>query len=302
MSILTVGSIAFDSITTPAGKAERVLGGSASHFSMAASLFVPVSVVAVVGEDFESEQWALFKGRNIDVSGVETKPGLTFAWGGIYSQDFHNRETLFTHLNVFEHFHPVLSEKQKNLPHIFLGNIDPEIQQSVVKQTAHPELICCDTMNYWIDHKKMQLHETLKMVDVLIINDSEILQLAELLDFETAVSKILGMIGQYRKKFPPVLVIKQGEKGAIIFYGQSRFSVPAYRLERIVDPTGAGDSFAGGFVGHLARTSDYSFENFKKALCYGGATASFNLENFGLQDLQRATPEMVEARFATYGL
>jgi sugar/nucleoside kinase (ribokinase family) len=297
-NILAVGTMAFDSIETPAGKAERVLGGSVSHFAMGASLFVPVSVIAVVGEDFTKEDFKVFEGRQIDTSGVEILPGQTFAWGGKYSEDFHNRETLFTHLNVLTQFQPKLSPEHKKIEHIFLGNVDPKIQLDVLKQMEDPSLIVLDTMNYWIEKSRPELLEVLKLIDILIINDTEALQLAETLDMDEVVKKILDMIGTERQS-SPTLVIKQAEKGASAYRKDARFHVPAISGLKVVDPTGAGDSFAGGFVGHLAQTGDYTFENIKKALYFGCSTASFNLEGFGLEDLKLATYEKVIERFNT---
>lgn len=299
MSILAVGSVAFDSIETPAGKAERVLGGSASHFAVAASNFVPVSVVAIVGEDFSDEHLQTFASKGIDTSGIAKVPGLSFAWGGRYSEDFHDRETLFTHLNVFEHFKPKLSPEQAASSHLFLGNIHPDIQMDVLRQAQSPELVCCDTMNFWITGAKDRLLEVLRLVDILIINDSEALLLSGKSDLDSAASAILRLMDSEHNRFSPTLVIKQAEAGAAIFQGSAFAHTPAFPVANVIDPTGAGDSFAGGFVGFLAETRDYSLENMEKAVSIGCATASFNLENFGLEDLRKASKVRILERAET---
>ncbi|MFQ5677159.1 MAG: PfkB family carbohydrate kinase, partial [bacterium] len=246
MSILVVGSMALDTVKTPFGSVEDALGGSAAYFSAAASSFSPVNLVAVVGQDFKLDQISFLEKRNVDLKGLEIKSGKTFRWGGNYGEDLNSRETLFTHLNVFEDFEPKIPDDYKDSQYIFLANIGPELQMEVLEQIHSPKLVALDTMNYWIDRALPALRETLARVDVLIINDSEIRQLAEEANLVKA-SRIVHEMG------PKILIIKKGEHGAMMIAREGLFWAPAYPLELIYDPTGAGDTFAGGFIGYLAK-------------------------------------------------
>jgi sugar/nucleoside kinase (ribokinase family) len=301
MSILVVGSVAYDTVETPFGRAERVLGGSASFFSVAASFFVPVNLVAVVGEDFGAEQMAAFAGRPIDTEGLEKTAGETFHWAGKYSYDLNARETLFTHLNVFEFFKPRIPERYRRSEHVFLGNIHPALQREVLDQVEKPRLVVCDTMNYWISRTPDELKETLRRVDVLLINDAEARELSGEWNMVRAARKI-------REMGPSVLVVKKGEHGVLMFGEQGSFAAPAYPLEEVFDPTGAGDTFAGGFMGYLAaghgeagvqrgRVDDAVL---RRAVIMGSTLASFDVEAFSLDRLLRLTRAEIEERFRLF--
>lgn len=284
MSLLVVGSVGLDSVYTPFDKMENALGGSATYISLAASYFSgPIHFVGVVGEDFPQKYLKLLESHNIDLEGLQIiKNGKTFRWAGKYHYDLNVRDTLLTELNVFETFNPIIPKKFQKAQFVCLGNIDPVLQLRVLDQLEEPKFIVCDTMNYWIDRKKTELLELIKKVNVLIINDSE----ARLLAHEPNLIKSARMI---REMGPEVLIIKKGEHGALLFTDDQIFSAPAYPLEMIFDPTGAGDSFAGGFVGYLHKTQDLSPENLKCAVIYGSAMASFCVEKFstsGLEDLE----------------
>lgn len=276
MSILAVGTVAFDSIETPTGSADHILGGSATYISLASRFFCPdVRLVAVVGNDFPESYIELLKDRKIDIQGLEVqKEGKTFAWSGRYHDDFNGRDTLYTHLNVLETFDPVVPESYKDSRIVCLGNIEPTLQSKVLEQMSNPQLIVCDTMNFWIDHTLDSLKDTLKKIHCLMINDEEVRQLAEEPNLLKAARKILKM-------GPKVLVIKKGEHGAIVLDNESIFALPAYPLEGIQDPTGAGDTFMGGFVGYLSQYEMFGEDTFKRAVVYGTALASFTVERFG---------------------
>ncbi|MFK7846396.1 MAG: PfkB family carbohydrate kinase [Rhodothermales bacterium] len=276
MSILAVGTVAFDSIETPTGSADHILGGSATYISLASRFFCPdVRLVAVVGNDFPQTYIELLKDRKIDIQGLEVqKEGKTFAWSGRYHDDFNGRDTLYTHLNVLETFDPVVPESYKDSRIVCLGNIEPTLQSKVLEQMSNPQLIVCDTMNFWIDHTLDSLKDTLKKIHCLMINDEEVRQLAEEPNLLKAARKILKM-------GPKVLVIKKGEHGAIVLDNESIFALPAYPLEGIQDPTGAGDTFMGGFVGYLSQYEMFGEDTFKRAVVYGTALASFTVERFG---------------------
>lgn len=284
MSLLVVGSVGLDSVYTPFDKIEDALGGSATYISLAASYFSgPIHFVGVVGEDFPKKYIQLLEQHNIDLEGLQiVNGGKTFRWAGKYHYDLNIRDTLLTELNVFQSFNPVIPEKFQRAQFVCLGNIDPALQISVLNQLKNPKFIVCDTMNYWIEGKKDSLLELLKKVNVLIINDSE----ARLLAHEPNLIKASKMI---RELGPEILVIKKGEHGALLFVEDQIFSAPAYPLEMIYDPTGAGDTFAGGFTGYLHKTQDLSPENLKCAVVYGSAMASFCVEKFstkGLEELE----------------
>ncbi len=290
MSILVVGSAALDTVETPFGTVEDALGGSAIYFSAAASYFAPVNLVAVVGDDFPKEKIEFLKKKNVDFSGLEVADGKTFRWGGKYGFDLNDRDTLFTHLNVFEKFEPKIPDSYKNSEYIFLANIGPELQMDVLKQIQSPKLVALDTMNYWIGGDLPALRETLKHVDVLIVNDSEVRQLAYEANLVKA-SKIVQEMG------PKTLIIKKGEHGALLITQDSFFWAPAYPLEFIYDPTGAGDTFAGGFMGYMAKSDDISIDNLKRAVVFGSTMASFCVEKFSLERLENLTEEEIRKRF-----
>jgi len=290
MSILVVGSVAFDTVETPFGAVEDALGGSAIYFSAAASYFAPVRIVAVVGEDFSKQKLDFLTKRKVDLRGLEVRKGKTFRWGGRYDYDLNSRTTLFTHLNVFENFAPAIPKEYRDSEFIFLANIAPELQMEVLQQIRSPKLVALDTMNYWIDRSLPALFETLRAVNVLIINDSEARQLAQEANLVKAAKKIMAM-------GPQVLIIKKGEHGALMFMSESFFWAPAYPLESIYDPTGAGDTFAGGFIGYLAKSRNLSPDNYKCALIVGSAMASFCVERFSVERLQDLTTEEIRQRF-----
>ena len=293
MSILVVGSVAFDSVETPFGKAEKVLGGSASFFSVAASFFVPVSLVGVVGSDFGEKERAAFAGRDIDLAGLEVADGLTFHWGGKYSFDLNSRDTLFTDLNVFQSFKPKIPAAYRQSKQVFLGNIDPELQRDVLDQVEKPDLVACDTMNFWISGRLEELKKTLARVDVLLINDAEARQLSGEWNLVKAARVIRGM-------GPKTLVLKKGEHGVIMFTEQGAFAAPAYPLEEVFDPTGAGDTFAGGFLGYLAGAPARDEATLRRAIVMGSTLASFCVEAFSLDRLLRLTRAEIDERFRLF--
>ena len=291
MSILVVGSVAFDSIETPFGKVEEALGGSATYFSTSASFFTDVNLVAVVGEDFPDEHRRMLAERNIDLTGLQTAPGKTFRWKGRYGFDLNEAQTLDTQLNVFESFSPELPDNYRDAEYVFLANIDPELQLEVLKQVRKPKLIACDTMNFWIDGKRDQLVKTLEYVDILIINEGEVRQLADEPNLQKAARTILAM-------GPKTLIVKRGEYGVIMFSEHSVFSAPAVPLEEVFDPTGAGDTFAGGFFGYLASTQNLSDESMRQAVVFGSVMASFTVESFSLDRLKELDYSQIKDRFS----
>ena len=293
MSILVVGSVAFDSVETPFGKAEKVLGGSASFFSVAASFFVPVNLVGVVGSDFGEKERAAFAGRDIDLAGLEVADGLTFHWGGKYSFDLNSRDTLFTDLNVFQSFKPKIPAAYRQSKQVFLGNIDPELQRDVLDQVEKPDLVACDTMNFWISGRLEELKKTLARVDVLLINDAEARQLSGEWNLVKAARVIRGM-------GPKTLVLKKGEHGVIMFTEQGAFAAPAYPLEEVFDPTGAGDTFAGGFLGYLAGAPARDEATLRRAIVMGSTLASYCVEAFSLDRLLRLTRAEIDERFRLF--
>ena len=290
MSLLVVGSVAFDAIETPFGKVDRTLGGAASYFALAASHFTPVRVVAIVGDDFSARDEAVFRGRRIDLTGVEHVSGKTFFWAGRYSQNMNERTTLATELNVFANFRPTLPGAYCDSSFIFLGNIDPTLQRSVLQQVnGKPKVVGLDTMNYWIERTPEELRETLKHTHILMINDDETRQL-------TGEHNLMRAARHIFKMGPRTLVIKRGEHGALMVHDKFLFSVPGYPLEEVHDPTGAGDSFAGGFMGALASAGRINHQTLRRAMVYGSVLGSFAVERFGVERLSHLTRREIHAR------
>lgn len=293
MSILVVGSVAFDNVKTPFGTAENVLGGSATYFSVAASFFSKVNVVAVVGEDFSDRHEKIFQRRGVNIRGLQRKPGKTFFWWGEYSDNLNDCRTLDTQLNVFADFSPQIPREYQSSPFVFLGNIDPRLQRDVLRQVQRPRLIALDTMNYWINNTPDELRKTLKLVDLLIINDNEVRMLTGEHNLVRAAEKILTM-------GPKTLVMKRGEYGVAMFRKSSIFAAPAFPLRQVFDPTGAGDSFAGGFMGYIASCRSLSEANLRRAIIYGSVVASFNVEDFSLNRLSKLRRQEIEKRFRQF--
>lgn len=292
MSLLVVGTVAFDAIETPFGKTDKIVGGAASYIALAASYFHPqIHLVSVIGDDFPQSFLDTLKNAGVSLDGLEVKKGeKSFFWSGKYHNDLNTRDTLVTELNVLEHFNPVVPEAAKECEFLMLGNLVPAVQQKVISQLKkRPKLIVLDTMNFWMDIAMDDLKKTLTMIDVLTINDSEARQLSGEYSLVKAAQKILAM-------GPKVLVIKKGEHGALLFNKEEVFFAPALPLEEVYDPTGAGDSFAGGFIGYLAKTEDISFDNMKRAIIFGSAMASFTVEKFGTERLIGLSEEDVEER------
>lgn len=290
MSILVVGTVAFDSIETPFGTAERVLGGSASYFSLAASYFAPVRLVGVIGQDFPQEYLDLFNQRGVDLEGLKTEKGESFHWRGRYHEDINIRDTLELHLNVLSGFVPRLPESYRDADYVFLGNIDPAMQIEVLNQIRRMRLVVCDTMDHWINESARELRAVLKRIEMLVINDSEAKLLSGCNNIVRAARSILKM-------GPEVVLIKRGEYGVLQFSDSSVFATPAYPLEEVFDPTGAGDSFAGGFLGQLARSGDHSQRGIRRAIVYGSVVASFTVEDFGVKRLTSVSLDNIEERY-----
>jgi sugar/nucleoside kinase (ribokinase family) len=293
MSILVVGSVAFDTVETPFGRADKVLGGSASFFSLAASFFAPVNLVGVVGDDFGDKELAAFKGRPVDLTGLERASGKTFHWQGKYSFDLNARDTIATDLNVFEFFKPKIPAAYRRSEYVFLGNIDPELQRGVLDQVEKPKLVACDTMNFWISGRLEELKKTLRRVDVLLINDAEARQLSGEWNIVKAARAI-------RALGPRTLVIKKGEHGVLMFSDAGSFAAPAYPLESVFDPTGAGDTFAGGFLGYLAHQDSLDETHLRRAVVMGSTLASFCVEAFSVDRLVTLRREEVDERFRLF--
>ena len=290
MSLLAVGSVAFDAIESPYGKVERTLGGAATYFAVAASFFAPVNLVAIVGEDFTDEDAEIFRGRRIDLDGLERAPGKSFFWAGRYSENLNERMTLATELNVFAQFRPHLPEKYRAAKYVFLANIAPDLQRSVLHQVkGRPKLTAVDTMNYWIERTNQELRETLRRVDILMINDSETRQLSSEHNLLRAARRIFNM-------GPSTLVVKRGEYGAMMVDRRGVFCVPAFPLEEPHDPTGAGDSFAGGFMGYVAGRGQRNDVALRRAMVYGSVMGSFAVERFGLDRLRSLRKSEITAR------
>jgi sugar/nucleoside kinase (ribokinase family) len=293
MAILVVGSVALDAVKTPFGEEEEILGGSASYFSVAASYFASVSMIAVVGEDFSESHVRFFQQKGIDTTGLQRAEGKTFRWKGEYGFDMNVARTLDTQLNVFAGFSPQIRTEHRKLEYLFLGNIDPDLQREVLRQVQRPKIVGCDTMNYWMAHKRESLVKTLALVDILIINDAETRELAQKPNVIQAAREILSW-------GPKALVVKRGEYGALMIGQKSVFAVPAFPLEDVVDPTGAGDSFAGGFMGYLAAAGSWKEEDLRKAVVFGTVMASFDVSEFGLRRLGNLTYTEIATRFREF--
>jgi sugar/nucleoside kinase (ribokinase family) len=300
MSIVVVGSVAFDTVTSPSGSVKNILGGAATYFSLAASYFTQVRVVAVVGEDFGPEQEQVFHKRGIDIRGIEHAKGKTFRWGGTYAENLNEAKTDFTDLNVFQSFQPRIPKEYDDTEFLFLANIQPTLQADVRRKMNGVRLTGCDTMNYWIKGTPRELAETLKLVDVLLINDTETKMLAHENNLPRAAQKVLAM-------GPQALVVKHGEYGATIFFregafgfGRHPFRAPSLPIDEVKDPTGAGDSFAGGFMGYIAAQEQLNREVMKRALFYGGVMGSLAVERFGTERLQSLTREEIDGRFQVF--
>jgi sugar/nucleoside kinase (ribokinase family) len=296
MSLVIVGSVAFDAIETPFGKTDKIIGGAASYIALASSYFTQnTKLVAVVGEDFPVEFIDTLKGKGVNTEGLQVKQGQkSFFWSGKYHNDMNSRDTLVTELNVLGDFDPIIPESYQDCEYLMLGNLTPQVQMTVLKRlTKRPKLVVLDTMNFWMEVALDDLKATLKMVDVLTINDEEARQLSGEYSLVKAASKIQEMGPKY-------LIIKKGENGALLFHGKEVFFAPALPLEEVFDPTGAGDTFAGGFIGYIAKTNDISFENMKNAIIYGSAMASFCVEKFGTERLMNLTETEMSERINAF--
>ncbi len=294
MSLTVVGSVAFDALETPFGKRDKILGGAATHFSLSSSFFTDVNAVGIVGNDFGDDEWAVFKRHNINTDDIEiVKDGKTFFWSGRYEYDMNVAHTLDTQLNVFETFDPKLSDKSKNTDLLFLANILPMIQKGVRAQ-SNAKFVAMDTMNFWIDSMKDAVIETMKVVDCIIINDAEARQLADEPNIHVAAKKLMETGGL------KAVVIKRGEYGAALFTENAYFAIPAYPLESVFDPTGAGDTFAGGFMGYLASQDEINEETMRRAMVFGTIMSSFNVEEFGTERVDRLTHEEINGRFSDF--
>jgi sugar/nucleoside kinase (ribokinase family) len=292
MSLLVIGTVAFDAIETPFGKTDKIVGGAATYAGLAASYFYnKVNIVAVVGDDFPAEEIADFNAHNINTDGLQIKAGeKSFFWSGKYHNDMNSRDTLVTDLNVLADFDPIIPESYQDCEYLMLGNLSPQVQQTVIKRLKNrPKLVVMDTMNFWMDIALDDLLETIKMVDVLTINDAEARQLSGEYSLVKAANKILAMGPKY-------LIIKKGEHGALLFHEDHIFSAPALPLAEVFDPTGAGDTFAGGFIGYMAKVGTVNFNNMKNAIIFGSALASFCVEKFGTEKIKNLTDEEVAAR------
>jgi sugar/nucleoside kinase (ribokinase family) len=293
MSILVVGSVAIDSVETPFGIGENVLGGSATYFSTSASFFTDVNLVGVIGDDFPQEHINFLQSRNIDLRGLVRESGKTFHWKGKYGYDLNEAQTLDTQLNVFQTFRPQIPAEYADTDYLILANIDPALQLEVLAQVKNPRVIACDTMNFWISSKPEVLKKVIEKVDFFIINEGEARQLTGEVNLVKAARTILGMGAKN-------LIIKRGEYGVLLFTGDSIFAAPAYPLEKVFDPTGAGDTFAGGFMGYLANTGNLSETGIRQAIIYGSVMASFNVEDFSLDRLRTLQYSEIEERFRSF--
>lgn len=293
MSIVVVGTVAFDTVETPFGRGENVLGGSATYFSTSASFFTDVSLVAVVGEDFPDEHIQFLQSRDINTDGLQRIPGKTFHWTGKYGYDLNEAQTLDTQLNVLMEFKPDLPASYRDAEYLFLANIDPDLQMEVLEQVTKPKLVACDTMNFWISSKPESLRKVLQKVDIVVINEGEARQFTGEANLVKAARQIIAL-GCKR------LVVKRGEYGVLMFTADSVFAAPAYPLEEVFDPTGAGDTFAGGFMGYLANTGDLSEDGIRQAIVFGSVMASFNVEDFSLDRMKRLEYREIEARYKSF--
>jgi sugar/nucleoside kinase (ribokinase family) len=293
MTLLVVGSVALDSVETPFGKAEEVLGGSATFFSASASQLSPVQLVGVVGDDYPMDKLQPLAKRGVDLAGLERAPGRSFRWRGRYRHDLNAAETLETHLGVFSNFSPKIPAQFRKAPFVFLGNIDPRLQLDVLTQVERPKLVACDTMNFWIESRRPDLMKLLERVDCITLNEGEARQLTEKYNLIKAARWIM-------QRGPKLVVIKKGEHGAFMFSGDTVFFAPAYPLEDVFDPTGAGDAFAGGFMGYLARSGDLSETNLRRAVIYGSAMGSFAVEKFSIERLLEVDERQLAARVGEF--
>jgi sugar/nucleoside kinase (ribokinase family) len=293
MSLLVVGSVALDSVETPFGKADLVLGGSATFFSASASSLTPVQVVGVVGDDYPVDKLEPLKKRGVDFAGLERATGSSFRWRGRYRHDLNVAETLETHLGVFSHFSPKIPPQVRTAPYVFLGNIDPRLQLDVLNQVERPKLVACDTMNFWIESRRPDIVTLLGRVDCIMLNDGEARQLTDHSNLVKAAKWIMS-------KGPSLVIIKKGEHGAFMFTKDTVFFAPAYPLEEVFDPTGAGDSFAGGFMGYIARTGNLSSEGLRRAVIFGSAMGSFAVEKFSIERLLSVDLKQLAARVAEF--
>ena len=294
MSITVVGSVAFDSLETLHGKSERCLGGAATHFSVSASFFTAVKMIGVVGGDFPEEHISFLKSRNIDLAGLEIIPdGKTFFWAGRYGDDVNEAHTLETRLNVFENFKPKMPDDYKNSNILFLANIHPDLQRHVISMAGKPKHIALDTMNLWINTTKESLLKTISLVDIITINDTEVKLL-------TGKHNMVAGVRLIQQMGPKTVVVKRGEYGAVLFYGDEMFAAPALPLEVVKDPTGAGDTFAGGMMGYLDRCADVNFDSLKTAVICGSVMASFNVTEFGCNRFRELTQEEINNRFTCF--
>ena len=293
MTVLVVGSVALDSVETPFGKASDVLGGSGTFFSASASHLSPVQLVGVVGDDYPVDKLEPLAARGVDLAGLERAEGNSFRWRGRYRHDLNSAETLETHLGVFSNFRPKIPPQFRNAPFVFLANIDPRLQIEVLRQVERPKLVACDTMNFWIESRRPELLTLLGQVDLITLNDGEARQLTEKTNLIKAARWIMD-------KGPGHVIIKKGEHGAFMFTRDTVFFAPAYPLEEVFDPTGAGDSFAGGFMGYLARTGDLSEANLRRAVIYGSAMGSFAVEKFSIERLLEITRKDIDVRVGAF--
>jgi sugar/nucleoside kinase (ribokinase family) len=289
MSILVVGSLAYDTIETPWGKMDDALGGSALYFSAAACHFSPVNVVGVVGSDFDTSKISFLKKRGVNFDGLYVESGETFRWGGRYHEDLNQRDTLFTYLNVFERFEPQIPVKYRKSEYVFLANIDPELQLQVLEQIDKPKLTVLDTMNFWISGKRKVLEEVIKKCNILIVNDQEAREL-------TGKPNLIKAARLLTDKGPGTVIVKKGEHGCMMYHNENFFFAPAFPLEKVIDPTGAGDSFAGGFLGYVAGQNKLDDDNLRKGVTYGSIIASFSVEDFSFTRLEKLTQEELEDR------
>jgi len=293
LKIVVVGSVALDTVRTPFGEGTEILGGSATHFSCAAGFFTEVGLVAVVGNDFPVEHIDFLKARGIDTAGLQIVDGRTFRWEGFYEYDLNQAHTVDTQLNVFEHFKPELPEKFRQTEFLFLANIDPELQLQVLSQVNEDAYSVCDTMNFWIERKPGPLTDIIKRVNMCLMNDSEAREFCQTFSMLESARKLMAL-------GPQAVILKKGEHGALMFTDSTHFAAPAFPLEEIKDPTGAGDSFAGGFLGHLASTGDLSEPNIRRAIIYGSVMASFNVEGFGASRLTTLTRDEIDERYQVF--
>ncbi|MFA4967706.1 MAG: PfkB family carbohydrate kinase [Candidatus Margulisiibacteriota bacterium] len=293
MSVLIIGTIALDTVETPFGKKQDILGGSAVHAAISSSFFAPTRIIGPLGEDFPEEHLTFLKSRGIDLSALKKMKGKTFRWSGFYEFDMNQAHTRDTQLNVLLDFDPKLDEETKKTPFVFLANLDPEIQLKVISQLKGPKLVASDTMDFWIKSKREALHEVVKKVDFLLINESEIRMFMETPNIPLAAKRLLELGAK-------AVIVKQGEHGALLFTENAHFSAPSYPQAQFKDPTGAGDSFAGGFIGYLAKTGDLSEGNIRRALIVGSVMASFNIEDFSLDRMKRLKKHEIGERFEEF--